>query len=656
MKMSKGIPRIVLIILIVAYAVSFSAIAGYRYRSFSFHDIDLAVINQAFWNAIHGSIISSSPGECTVLNGGHVELIILGLAPLYAVFPGPMTLLILQSLALAIGAWPVFLIGNELVAPSVGLLCAFCYLVYPALNWVNLFEFHTISFSTPLLLWMFYFYLRRKWRLFCVFIFLCLVCREDIALPVFAVGVFALTKTLADYGREGRAGLKWGLTPLLAAPGWFILCIKFIQPCFIPVTLRTTEISKGGLAFYSWLGNSLSEIVTTVVSSPGVVWKGVMTAPKIQYLLHLYAPVSFMPLFSPGAMIMTLISLAEGLLSQRAPHFSIKYQYSSIITPMIFIASVYGIRNILRWKGMAKRGGSLCVIILFCALISAWSIGPLCGLPGQMGEWKYTQEDGVRQKMVDQIPAEVPVVATFEFAPKLSMRSVLFYFYHIYAGVRDSSYRVDASEAQKFSRYALVDFNDPLTFYDFYTPGGDRGVYKFLMEGNWQLAATVNSLALFTRGESPRLGVVRTGECREAGHALDRVPIPEMKLCGYTLATGAVMGEAVISLDVYCQRLKNVRDNFFIAARFVSRRDPAYSFEQVLFAPYRIYPSSRWKEGEVVVQSCNILVPREARRGEYDMMLVFGSEEEFIKTIVTEQRARFKGWPAYAGARDLVLP
>jgi uncharacterized membrane protein len=654
--MKERLFRSLLAVFIAAYTIVFFMVAYEKYQSFRFYDLDLAVINQAFWNAAHGAITYKSPGACTVFSGGHVELIILLLTPIYAIFPSPLTLLFLQSLALALGGWAIYLIGKILVRPSVGFLLAVCYLIYPALNWVNLFEFHTVAFATPLILWMFYFYASRRWRLFCLFVFLSLSCREDVAIPVFAVGVFALIKAVGEYRRQKGMDLKWGLLPLVSSFVWIMLCIKFIQPYFLPDALRTTVVSKGGLGFYAWLGDSLSEIVKTVVFHPGVVCKGIATLPKLTYLLHLFTPLAFLPIFSPSALLMAAISLVEGMLSGWLAHCSIRFQYSSIVTPLVFIASIYGIKNILRVKALAGREGGIYAVVLAFALSSAWLFGPLPNLPGEMKYLKVTEEDLVRQKMVEAIPEDAAVCTTFRFTPKLSMRPQLFYFYHIYIAAQRAECRVEAAAAQRFSQYLLVDFNDLRTFHDFYTPGGDAVIRRFLLDGNWELVETVNSLALFKRGPVPSLGLVRVGDCREAGHILDLTPAPGIQLCGYTLEKGMAMGERVIILDVYCQRLKASSANYFIAARFTSRRDPGYFFEMVLFAPFRIYSPSHWRDGEVVIQRCNILIPRQSPPGEYDMRLALCSEGDFIRSALIEKKNLGRGWIAYEGTRDIVLP
>ena len=619
--MRRGWIPCLLACLILSYTVLFSAVVYLKYRSFSFHDFDLAIVNQTEWNTLHGTLVGSDPGKATIFNGGHVFLILFVVLPVYALFTSPVTLLFLQALALGFGALPVYLLGRKLIKPSFGILFALCYLTYPALNWVTLYEFHPIAFATPLILLVFYFYLERRWWPFLLCVVLSLSCREDVALPVFAVGVFAL---LAGPRRERgkRAGeLKWALLPLLSALIWFLLCVKFIQPHFRPEVLQDTESAKGGLAFYSWLGDSPAEIVQTLLFYPGTVWRGVVTGPKMTYLLHLFVPLAFAPLLSGGALVMPLISLAEGLLSQRFTHYSIHYQYSSIVTPLLFISSMYGVRNLLRREWIAGKEKYVFTIILFFALVSAKMLGPLYILPSRLREWRVTEEDRLRQKFVDRVPKRAPVLATFEFSPKLSMRPLLFYFYHVVASSRKPEFRADARAAQGQAQYALVDFNDPITFYEFFRHGNDADIRRFLIDGNWRLLETVNSIALFGRGRDQDLGLVGRASPGEAERPLTISPIPPLELSGYSLRRGKVMGERVLELDVYFKCLEKVTADLLLGARFTSREDPEYFFRQELYGPFRIYPSSRWQPGEVVVQHCSILVPPDAPPGGYDMSL-----------------------------------
>ena len=109
---SRRLPVILLILLIACYTIIFSAIAYLKYESFSFQDMDLAVINQTFWNATQGRFISNFHGQAALLSG-HKWFIAIPLLPIYAIFPGSFTLLFLQTIGLGFGAWAVFLLGER---------------------------------------------------------------------------------------------------------------------------------------------------------------------------------------------------------------------------------------------------------------------------------------------------------------------------------------------------------------------------------------------------------------------------------------------------------------------------------------------------------------------------------------------------------------
>lgn len=152
--------------------------------------MDLAAVNQEFWNGMHGRFVTASHvGESALLNNRKWFIAIL-LSPLYAISPGPLILLYIQAIALSIGACAVYLLAREALNSVLGLLFSFCYLIYPSLNFITLYEFHPIVFTIPLLLFTFYFYQRRIWTGYLIFLLFSLSSREDAVLPVFGMGLF----------------------------------------------------------------------------------------------------------------------------------------------------------------------------------------------------------------------------------------------------------------------------------------------------------------------------------------------------------------------------------------------------------------------------------------------------------------------------------
>src|SRR6266705_5351132 len=145
-----------LILVMLAYAVEMNHQAILRFDSFKAAAFDLGNMDQVLWNTIHGRLFQFTNkaidwyGPPTRL-ALHFEPIILPLSLLYAFGADPRILLVFQTIVLALGAVPVFLLTRKYL-PEWPLLAAFmvlAYLLAPALLGENIFDFHPISLATP---------------------------------------------------------------------------------------------------------------------------------------------------------------------------------------------------------------------------------------------------------------------------------------------------------------------------------------------------------------------------------------------------------------------------------------------------------------------------------------------------------------------------
>ncbi len=645
---SRYVFSITVIILIGVYSVVFS-IAGYlQYVSFSYQDMDLAAISQAFWNGVHGRFFPTRHAGESTLFKNHRWLIALPLLPIYALFPSAVTLLVLQSFAVAVGAGAVYLLARRLLDPPLGLLFAFCYLIYPAVNYLTLYEFHPVAFALPLLLFTFYFYEQRVWSLYLMFLLLSLSCREDVALPIFGLGVYALLRGVKERDTVARGRWKWGISAILLSLSWFAVCVM-IFPLLITRHLPKADQPDIIPLFFGWLGRSPTEIVGTVITRPWYVMKGVLTGPKLIYLFQLLVPLGFLSLLSPRSCLMILFAAAEGLLSSRSKHFSIPYQYTALITPFIFISAIMGTRNLLRRLRFGIRADYLILFLLvFAPLCAAW-FGPLSHPPSPIRVWRVTEEDAVRRRLVALVPKESPVLATFGLASHLSDRPLLFYSFQFCGGWRPTGPdRIDVPLVQRTARFALIDFNDPLTFYYFFGPDGDRYLRGFLEDG-WQLEETVNSLALFRKGDAPGIGLVEQSDLTEVDTPFSQ-PIknaPGLVFRGYTLQPDRRLGFPVIETAVFLQCDDTIGENYLLGISFRHQGASGFSFGQYLFAPFRILPTSRWEKGNIIRQRCAILVPTNAPGGAYELTL------SLVRPIGPVE---FAGEEIYTTRNALMLP
>ena len=190
--------RTVLAAGMAAYAAGFAALSVLRHTAFVTGRFDLGNMVQAVWSTAHGD-----PLQMTDLNGdqisrlaAHVDPILILFAPLWWIWPSPNMLLVVQAVALALGALPVFWLARKhLRSGRAGVGFALAYLLYPATGWLALNEFHPVALATPLLLFAFWYLDEDRLLPFAAFALAACACKEEIPLVVAGFGIwYALTR------------------------------------------------------------------------------------------------------------------------------------------------------------------------------------------------------------------------------------------------------------------------------------------------------------------------------------------------------------------------------------------------------------------------------------------------------------------------------
>ena len=243
--------KLFLWLFIVLYFIFFTIICLNKYHNFGYNGLDLAILNQVFFNSAQGNLFQFSVHPGSYL-GDHFELIIPLLLPLYLIFRHPLALLTLQTLILALTALPIFLIAKNVLAKPWPLVIALIWLLNPFVQNINLFEFHILPFAIFLLLFAFYFYQQNNFKAFLLFSFLSLLVREDVALVVFMFSLLSLLD---------KKGWKWVIWPAGLAMIWFVAAIGLVSQF-------TPSGSYKFLHYYSWLGSTTGEMVINFFARP----------------------------------------------------------------------------------------------------------------------------------------------------------------------------------------------------------------------------------------------------------------------------------------------------------------------------------------------------------------------------------------------------
>ena len=250
-------PRHLLWAAIGAYATGFAALSILRHHAFNTGRFDLGNMTQAVWATAHGHplAVTNLEGEQTSRLGSHVDPILVAFAPLWWIWPSPSMLLAAQAIAIALGALPVFWLARKhLGSERAALGFALAYLLYPAVQWLTLAEFHPVALACPLLLYAFWYLDEDRLVPFAVFAGLAALTKEEIPLVIAGIGIwYALSRK------------RYRIGGAIAAVGTVMTAfsVKVVMPHF------NAETSSRFYQRYGALGDSPGEILATIFTHPG---------------------------------------------------------------------------------------------------------------------------------------------------------------------------------------------------------------------------------------------------------------------------------------------------------------------------------------------------------------------------------------------------
>jgi len=402
---------------IFIYATAFSYLTITRYAAFEARALDLGNLHQAIWNTANGLPfhMTNQPGIINRLSL-HVEPILLPIAALYWLYDGPESLLILQSVVVALGAWPLYALAyRRLDNRWFALLLALVFLLNPTIQAANWLEFHPVTLAPTFLMAAFYFLIAKRTGWFIAFALLAASCKEEIGLLLFMIGLYALI-----FLRRPKVGV-WTMGLAL---GWSLIAVLGIQQFFAAGNIHWGR--------YEYLGASPLDKVMSLVTEPGVIWAQLQAADALGYLWRLLWPVGLVALLAPEIMLLALPSLAINLLADFAPmHQVYTLIYAAPILPFVMLAMVEGTAKITvmitakGWPRLLPR--AILTLIVGCALVAQWQQGYLPG-GGNYRLYQVSDHDRRAATIIAQIPPEAKVSAQDKLDPHVAGRETVYIF------------------------------------------------------------------------------------------------------------------------------------------------------------------------------------------------------------------------------------
>ena len=415
------------------YVVVLSAYTISKHNSFSTYAWDLGIFNQGFWTTVNLDRVFYYTCELHLVPSGsffgiHFSPILYTLVPFYYLFQGAESLLVAQSILIALSAIPVYKIAQNWFDEWYSGIIASLYLLNPALHGVNCYDFHVQAFLPLILGYLLYFTMKKNWGGILLSVNLAMAVQEQVLFIVLAFAGYLIIEYLIVNKKERgpvKSIVSGGALLLISVMAWrslSVLAISYYNPVIPDHLLAGQHFAVLGV-------DAPLKIPLHLVRNPGSVIRALTFEwyNKVVYILGLFAPVIFLVIQSPQYLIPTIPWFVISLLSNYPPYYRIGFQYSAYVIPFIYASMIAGFGRISRLSdgSILRRNMGILTVALVASSLALSPLSPLTrGFYMSPAYQKpvQTERTGVIQDMVSMIPIESTVLTQDNLFPHLSNR------------------------------------------------------------------------------------------------------------------------------------------------------------------------------------------------------------------------------------------
>jgi uncharacterized membrane protein len=419
--------------MVAIYAGLFSWLSVARYQTFSTGRFDLGNMVQAVWSTSEGRFLDTTDvsGVQFTRLGAHVDPILVLFTPLWWAWSSPESLLVAQAVIVALGAFPAFWLGRRWLGDDrLALAGAAVYLLYPALQYATLFDFHPVTLAAPLLLFCIWAAEEARWVTLGACATLAALTQEQVGLMLVGLAVWMWFR----HPDRRRAAAILGSVAL----AWVVVALTVIIPAF------AIDGSNPHIGRYSSLGGGPGDILLRAATHPWEVAEIVSTPGRVGYVGALLLPLLLLPLAAPFLMLVALPQFLINVLASTGPAQGVEYHYAVVITPFLIAAALLGLArlrqgSVPRWarrgheriRPVLDRPPALASLMVGTVVIAGIGMGPLplwgwmapVGYGGSaLHQFRGDAHTRALQQAVDMVPPGASVSATNGAGSHLSAR------------------------------------------------------------------------------------------------------------------------------------------------------------------------------------------------------------------------------------------
>ena len=403
-----------------AYAVVLSFIAVMRFNTFRTHAFDLGIFNQAFSTALQGRLFQETPDISLIPSGSflgvHFNLLMGLLLPIYALAPRPETLLVLQSVFVALGAVPVFLVSRHLLGDGrASSLWSVVYLVNPAILSLNFYDFHLEAFLPLVLGMLYYSYLTRRWRWYAVFFLLSIFTIDFASVLVGSITLAHLVRQLSVRGTATGGRLSLRIRFDLDRPRALLLLATLVLSIVSLFSILSLS------AYFAGSGRSVPSTLSSFLQSgsPPDSW-GLRAA----FWFLSFGSLLFLPFLAFRECVISLPWFVLTLLPVPVTWYLFGYQYSGgFVAIFLIFAAIRGFGRIRNPRNAHAVLAGAIVVSAFLTPLNPLMQGVLPGISYEQGLPISNTHDAILHEAIALIPPGASVLTQNNLFPQVSGRS-----------------------------------------------------------------------------------------------------------------------------------------------------------------------------------------------------------------------------------------
>jgi uncharacterized membrane protein len=451
--------------LLPLWAIILGTIALERHSTFRTHRFDLGDMVQAVRNTAHGHFLEVTLGDGRQASrlASHADPLLALLAPLWWIWSDPRMLQVVQVLALASAAIPIFRLAEKYTGSrGIALRLSLAYLLFPTTLWNAVIDFHPVSLAVPLVAFGIWFLENDRLLPFLGCAVVAGMAKEQYPLML---GLLALGYAIR------RRRFAFGLTAFAAGTAWTLVNVLVLIPHF----------NHGTSAFmdrYVALGSSPAAVARALVVHPLRVLEAATQVGDLRYLALFAIPLLGLFLRAPLIALAVAPQLALNLTSSFGAMNELPYQYALGVVAILFPAAAVGIGRLAPQRARVASIGVLAVVA-----VAGLTLGP------QVGEGKYLFDIpptkahlAAERAAAAAIPPNVSVSVTNQLGGHLSARRYVYSFPII-----------------RRAEWVAVDVEDPYLAEDWRPKIFRRAVASFVRNDRWRLVCGSSGVFVFER-------------------------------------------------------------------------------------------------------------------------------------------------------------